>query len=322
MEVYLLASKEELDPLIDSLYPGRNIFYIIDSKVKLFHPEVGDAMSSFPMFAGERAKSIVGVMDIQNQLINLEERSPVVVAIGGGTVLDICGFALATFAKKLKVVFVPTTFSAQLEGFFKDESYVNFDRVKDVMKVRFHPDELITVTDFFKTQKFEERKSAFIHAIALGLSHSKRFFNATLKILNSNLFGNAEMVKYLLFENLRMRANIAPGMVGEESAKALMTASKLEMPYLTALQYGVLIESFISNKLGFLSQESFESVYQAVSLCGSGHFDLSGAVETLSYSEEPLTAHLPVKIGSMMEYKIFPGFLSEMIYSAHSQGYL
>jgi 3-dehydroquinate synthase len=322
MEVYLLTSKKELAPLIDSLYPGRNVFYVVDSKVKLFHPEIGDAMNSFPMFAGERAKSIVGVMDIQNQLLNLEEKSPVVVAIGGGSVLDVCGFALATFAKKLKVVFAPTTFSAQLEGFFKDESYVNFDRVKDIMKVRFHPDELVAVPEFFKTQKFEERKSAFIHAIALGVSHSERFFNATLKILNSNLFGNEEMIKYLLFENLRTRANVNPGMVGEESAKALMSASKLEMPYLVALQYGILIESFISTKLGFLSQESFEKVYRAVSLCARGHFDLSGAVETLSYSEEPLTAHLPVKIGSMMEYKIFPGFLSEMIYSAHSQGYL
>ncbi len=322
MEVYLLASKEELASLMDSLYPGRNIFYIVDSKVKLFHPDVGDSMNSFPVFAGERAKSIVGVMDIQNQLINLEERNPVVVAMGGGSVLDVCGFALATFAKKLRTVFIPTTFSAQLEGFFKDESYVNFDRIKDVMKVRFHPDELVAVGEFFKTQKFEDKRSAFVHAIALGLSHSKRFFNATLKILNSNLFGNEEMIRYLLFESLRMRANVGSGLVGEESARALMTASKLEMPYLMALQYGILIESFISNKLGFLSKDSFETVYRAINLCANGHFDLSGAVETLSYSEEPLTARLPVKIGSVMEYKVFPGFLSEMIYSAHSQGYI
>ncbi len=322
MEVYLLNFKKELLPLMDSLYPGREIFYIIDSKVKLFHPEIGNSMSSLPMFAGERAKSIVSVMDIQNQLINLEEKNPVVVAIGGGSVLDVCGFALATFAKKLKVIFIPTTFSAQLEGFFKDESYINFDRVKDVMKVNFHPDELVIVSEFFKTQKFEERKAAFIHALSLGLSHSERFFESTLKILNSKLFESDEMIKYLLFESLRTRANVSGKMVGEESARMLISASKLEMPYLTALQYGVLIESFISMKLGFLSKDLFERVYRAVILCSKEHFDLSGAVETLSYFEEPMVVRLPVKIGSVMEYKIFPGFLSEMIYSAHFQGYL
>ncbi len=322
MEVHLLDSKGDVTSLIEALYPGRSLFYVIDSKVKLFHPDIGEATSSFPVFAGERAKSIVGVMDIQNQLINLEEGMPVVVAIGGGSVLDVCGFALATFSKKLTSVFVPTTFSAQLEGFFKDESYVNFDRVKDVMRVRFHPDELITVAEFSKTQRFEEKKGAFIHALALGLSYSERFFETVVKVLNSNLFANDDMIRYLLFESLRTRANVSNRMVGEESAKALMTASKLEMPYLTALQYGVLIESFVSNKLGFLSLEGFEKIYKAVMLCSGKHFDLSSAVETLSYSEEPMTVRLPVKIGSTMEYKIFPGFLTEMIYSAHMKGYI
>ncbi len=322
MEVHLLDSKKEISALIDSLYPGRPLFYVIDSKVKLFHPEVGEATNSFPMFAGERAKSIVGVMDIQNQLINLEEKMPVIIAIGGGSVLDVCGFALATFSKKLTSVFVPTTFSAQLEGFFKDESYVNFDRVKDVMRVRFHPDELVTVTEFSKTQRFEEKKAAFIHALSLGISYSERFFKTVVKVLTSNLFTNEDMMRYMLFESLRTRANVGTHLVGEESAKALMTASKLEMPYLTALQYGILVESFISTKLGFLPLESFEDIYKAVMLCSSKHFDLSSAVESLSYSDEAITVRLPVKIGSTMEYKIFPGFLTETIYSVHMKGYI
>ncbi len=321
MEVHLLSKKKELSSLVDSKYPGRNVVYIVDSKVKLFHADVVDAMNSFPMFAGERAKSIVGVMDIQNQLINLEENDPVVVVLGGGTVLDTCGFAFATFAKRMKTIFIPTTLSAQLEGFFKSKSYINFDRVKDIMKVQFQPDVLINTEEFSKTQNFEEKKASFVHPLMLGLSHSERFFKTVVKILDSNLFGNEEMMRYVLFESLRMRANVK-GFVGEGSARALMTASKLEMPYLIALQYGVLIESFISNKFGFLSEESLQKVYNTVKMCGNTHFDLSSAVEELSYSDEPIKAKLPVKIGTVIDYRIFPGFLTEMIYSAHSKGYI
>jgi len=254
-------------------------------------------------------------------LINLEEKDPVVVVLGGGTVLDTCGFSFATFAKKIKTVFVPTTLSAQFEGFFKNESYVNFDRTKDIMRVKFQPDVLVNVEEFSKTQNFDEKKISFIHPLTLGLSHSERFFKTVVKILDSNLFGNEEMMRYMLFESLRMRANVK-GFVGEESARALMTASKLEMPYLIALQYGVLIESFISNKFGFLSDKSLQKVYDAVKMCGNTHFDLSGAVEELSYSDEPIIAKLPVKIGTVIDYRIFPGFLTEMIYSAHSKGYV
>ncbi len=322
MEVYLLDKKKELSDLIASTYPGRGIIYFLDSKVKLFHFDVVDVMNSFPIFAGERGKSVVGVMDIQNHLINSDLNDPVVVVMGGGTVLDMSGFALATFTKKLKTIFVPTTFSSQLEGFFKEDVYINFNRVKDVMRVGFHPNLLVNIMEFTKTQSFEEKRKSFIQAVTVGLSHSKKFFKTAFKVITSNLLSNEEMIKHILFESIQMRANIKGNLVGEESARALITASKLEMPYLTALQYGVLIESFISNKLGFFSDESFREVYNLVRMCGNAHFDLSSAVEALSYQEDPLRVRLPVKIGSSIEHQIFPGFLTEMIYSAHSKGFL
>ncbi len=65
MEVHLLDKKKELSSFVDSKYPGRTVVCIVDSKVRLFHADVVDAMNPFPMFAGEKAKSIVGVMDFK-----------------------------------------------------------------------------------------------------------------------------------------------------------------------------------------------------------------------------------------------------------------
>ncbi len=320
MAVHLLETKKEFPALIESLYPERKRVYVVDSKVKLFHAGILNGIDSFPVFAGERAKSIVGVMDIQNQIINSETPDPVVIVIGGGTVLDIAGFALATFRKRLSTVFVPTTLGGQLEGFFKNEAYVNFDRVKDVMCSQFHPDNLVNVVEFVKTQSVEERRQSLIHAVDLGLSHSKKFFDSVDRIISSNLMSNEEVIKYVIFESLRMRANFGTTLVGEESARELITASKLDIPYLMALRYGVMMESFISNRLGFLSDEELGSVYRVLRMCSGGHFDLSSAVEELAYREEPLRVRIPVKIGMTIEYRLFPGFLMEMIYSAHSKG--
>jgi 3-dehydroquinate synthetase len=320
MNVHLLDKKNELSAFLFSAYPERKFIYIIDSKIKLFHTDVAYDVDVAPIFAGERSKSIIGMMDVQNLIINSEISDPVMVVIGGGSVLDTCGFAISTFKKRLDTVFVPTTLSAQLEGFFKNEVYLNFDRIKDVMKVKFQPDHFVSITDFMKTQTIDEKKLSMIHAISFGLSHSKKFFDSVEKLLDSNLMSNDEVLKHIIFESLRMKANTSGSLVGEESGRAFMTASQLDAPYLIAMYYGVMIESFVSNKLGFLSNEEMDKVYTILKKCSQIHFDLSNVVDQLSYYEEPFKMKLPVKIGKTVDYQIFPGFLSEMIYSAHSKG--
>lgn len=320
MSVYLLQRKEDFRDFIESLYPGREFIYIVDSKIRLFHTDFANSVENTPIFAGERSKSVIGMMDVQNLIINSEVSDPVIVAIGGGTVLDTCGFALATYKKRLDTVFVPTTLSAQLESFFKNEVYLNFDRIKDAMRIKFQPDVLVNVVEFIKTQIVEEKKLSMIHAIAFGLSHSKKFFDMVEKILSSELIGNYEVISHLIFESLRMKINTNQANIGEESAKAFMTASQLNIPYLVALYYGVMIESFVSYKLGFISEEEMNKIYSILKTSSNVHFDFSGAVEQISSYDEPLKMKLPVKIGKTMDYQIFPGFLTEMIYSAHSKG--
>jgi len=320
MSVHLFDKKNDFSNFLNALYPGRHFVYIIDSKIKLFHTEFAYNIDNTPFFAGERSKSVIGMMDVQNMIMNSEVSDPVIVVVGGGTILDTCGFAFGTYKKKLDVVFVPTTLSAQIEGFFRNEVYLNFDRVKDAMKVRFQPNHLINVTEFTKTQVIEEKALSMVHAIAFGLSHSKNFFNMIDKILDSELMSNHEVISHVIFESLRMKANSNVEVVGEESSRALMSASQLNMPYLVATYYGVMIESFVSYKLGFISEDEMNKIYRTLKKCSNVHFDLSGAVEQISSYEEPLKMKLPVKIGKTMDYQIFPGFLTEMIYSAHSKG--
>lgn len=320
MSIHLLDKKSEFRAFLDFLYPQRRFIYIIDSKIKLFHTDFAYNLESSPIFAGERSKSIIGMMDVQNLIVNSEITDPVIVAVGGGSVLDTCGFALATFKKKLDVVFVPTTLSAEIESFFRNEVYLNFDRIKDAMRVNFQPNHLINIVEFTRTQMIEEKRLSMLHAIAFGLSHSKRFFDMIDKILDSELMSNYEVISHVIFESLRMKANTVFGTVGEESAKAFMTASQLNMPYLTAVYYGIMIESFVSNKLGFISEDEMNKIYSTLRKCSDVHFDLSDAIDQISSYEEALKMRLPVKIGKTMDYQIFPGFLTEMIYSAHSKG--
>jgi len=320
MSVYLLQKKADFQEFIETLYHGREFIYIVDSKIRLFHTDFISSAESTPIFAGERAKSVIGMMDVQNLIISSEINDPVVVAIGGGSVLDTCGFALATYKKRLDTVFVPTTLSAQLESFFKDEVYLNFDRVKDAMKVRFQPDVLVNIVEFTKTQLIEEKKLSMIHAIAFGLSHSKKFFDMVERILNSELMSNYEVISHMIFESLRLKINTGQVNVGEESARAFMTASQLNIPYLVALYYGVMIESFVSYKLGFISEDEMNRIYSILKMSSNAHFDFSSAIDQISSYDEPLKMKLPVRIGKTMDYQIFPGFLAEMIYSAHSKG--
>ena len=66
---------------------------------------------------GERAKSLVTVARIYEALVRRRtDRAGVLMAVGGGVVGDIAGFAAATFLRGLRAVQIPTTLLAQVDS--------------------------------------------------------------------------------------------------------------------------------------------------------------------------------------------------------------
>jgi len=92
---------------------------------------------------GERHKNLNTVARVHDALVNASaDRSTVVVAVGGGVIGDLVGFAAATYLRGIRVVHVPTTLLAQVDSAVGGKTGVNHPLGKNLIGA-FHPPSLV-----------------------------------------------------------------------------------------------------------------------------------------------------------------------------------
>jgi 3-dehydroquinate synthase len=92
---------------------------------------------------GERRKTIATVSTVHDALAAAKaDRTAVVIAVGGGVIGDLVGFAAATYLRGLRVVHVPTTLLAQVDSAIGGKTGVNHRLGKNLIGA-FHPPSLV-----------------------------------------------------------------------------------------------------------------------------------------------------------------------------------
>ncbi len=92
---------------------------------------------------GERFKNLQTVGRVYDALVQAEaDRSAVVIAVGGGVIGDLVGFAAATYLRGVRVVHVPTTLLAQVDSAIGGKIGVNHPLGKNLIG-SFHPPSLV-----------------------------------------------------------------------------------------------------------------------------------------------------------------------------------
>lgn len=118
---------------------------VIDSRVAELWPvdvpEAGPRAALVRAPAGEAAKTRRVLARIQDRLLDLRREEPVV-AIGGGALLDVAGFAAATVRRGLPWIAVPTTVVGMADASVGGKVAVNHVRGKNLLGT-FHPPALV-----------------------------------------------------------------------------------------------------------------------------------------------------------------------------------
>ncbi len=133
---------EQLGEQIASLTPYRHIALICDSNIApLYAKKVSDILcdrgflvDKIVFAAGERSKSLSMLEQIHTQLSNYRfTRESIVVALGGGVVGDLAGFAASTYMRGVCFVQVPTTLLSMIDSSVGGKNGVNVAGVKNLV---------------------------------------------------------------------------------------------------------------------------------------------------------------------------------------------
>jgi len=158
---------------------------------------------------GERAKTLMTVSDIYDALLTARvDRGSTIVAVGGGVIGDMVGFAAATFLRGVRLVHVPTTVMAQVDSAIGGKVGVNHARGKNLIGA-FHSPALVVVDpDALVTLSRREFRAGLYEVIKYGVIADEAVLTTVDATLPEVLTQEGDALTDLVARCCRIKADV------------------------------------------------------------------------------------------------------------------
>jgi 3-dehydroquinate synthase len=189
---------------------GDCLSIVISKKVAGYYPGLilGLKKKSFPVILwndGEKAKTGTSKEKLEAELLRSEiERSSTLAAVGGGTLLDLCGFTAATLFRGIKWIAVPTTLLAMVDASIGGKTGINNKFGKNLTGAFHFPEEIYVWQEFLETLPGKETQNGLAECLKHGLIGDEHHY---LEVLNADPGDKNEMRK-IIKNSQRIKMNI------------------------------------------------------------------------------------------------------------------
>ena len=167
------------------LLSGRRIAVVADETVAALHgPALGGALNaaglawrSITVPPGEGSKSFAELERLSDRLLALDlDRRDVLVALGGGVVGDLTGFAAAIYKRGVDFIQVPTTLLAQVDSSVGGKTAIDTPRGKNLIGAFHQPKLVLADLSVLSTLSDREMRAGYAEIIKYGLLGDRAFF--------------------------------------------------------------------------------------------------------------------------------------------------
>ncbi len=232
--------------------------------------------------AGEASKSFERLQDVVARLLDARlERSDVVIALGGGVVGDLAGFAAAITRRGMQLVQIPTSLLAQVDSSVGGKTGINAPQGKNLVGAFFQPRLVLADTDLLATLPAREFAAGYGEIVKYGLIDRPDFFT-WLEDNREAVFAGGEALIDAVTQCCQAKAAIVAADEHEAGRRALLNlghtfAHALEgacgydaarLVHGEAVAIGLVLAHQFSAELGLAPAEDTERVRRHLSLAG------------------------------------------------------
>ena len=184
--------------------PKAKVLIVSDENVaKLYlepcrHALSASGIESTPIVVppGERSKSFSNYQHVVDEMLRSKiERGDLAVALGGGVVGDLAGFAAATVLRGIGLVQIPTSLLAQVDSSVGGKAGIDTPRGKNLVGAFHQPLLVIADTDLLDSLPPREFRSGYAEVAKYGLINDEPFFAWLEKNWRGVFAGGADRVR-------------------------------------------------------------------------------------------------------------------------------
>ena len=176
--------------LVSKVFSGKKIMIVSDDNVFPLYGEIitkalsdsGFECYSFVLPHGEPTKSFQSLPKIYEALINAKlTRSDLLIALGGGVIGDLAGFAASSYLRGIKFVQIPTSLLAQVDSSVGGKVAVDLSQGKNLVGAFYHPKAVIIDPDVLNTLPDHFISDGMGEVIKYGCIKDKELFELLCK---------------------------------------------------------------------------------------------------------------------------------------------
>lgn len=172
---------------------------------------------------GESYKTWETLNRIFDALIeNRCERKTSLLALGGGVIGDLAGFAAAVYQRGVPYIQIPTTLLAQVDSAVGGKTAINHPHGKNMIGAFYQPFAVIADTDTLVTLPERELAAGVAEVIKYGLIRDAGFFDWLEKNIERLMAREPEPLAYAIEHSCRMKADIVALDERETGTRALL----------------------------------------------------------------------------------------------------
>jgi 3-dehydroquinate synthase len=265
--------------LLGQHIPGRDVLVVSNTTVaplyagKLVAGLSGRRVLETALPDGEEHKTLGTLLRILDVLVaNRFGRDCTVVALGGGVVGDMAGFAAACYQRGVAYVQVPTTLLAQVDSSVGGKTGVNHPGGKNLIGAFHQPSAVIADTSTLGTLPIRELRAGLAEVIKYGLIHDAAFFEWLEAHIDELLARDGQALAYAIRRSCEIKAEIVGRDEREQGERALLNlghtfghAIESATGYKTwlhgeAVGAGMLMAATMSQQCGLMREGEVERV--------------------------------------------------------------
>ena len=172
---------------------------------------------------GEAHKNFATLEAVLTRLLELRaERKTMIVALGGGVVGDIAGFAAAVYQRGMPFVQVPTTLLAQVDSSVGGKTGINHPLGKNMVGAFYQPRAVLIDTRCLATLPPREMAAGLAEVIKYGAIRDAGFFDWLEREMPALVARDPAALAHAIHESCRIKAAIVAADEREEGERALL----------------------------------------------------------------------------------------------------